>query len=209
MSNDRGTLGVVPEGGTERIVARPGRCANHPGVVQAAACARCGRPLCLSCAVPVRGAVFGPECLPLVLVDVPVQDHPPAFVLPRGDALAALGFGLVVALSIFPWSKFGDASGILEAWTRHWSLLAVSGATVGLVLAVAFWTRPRDPRLEASLYLVLAITVGWAAYLHRQHPPPLSSPSFVPLVAMAGAALSAVAAAMKAAALFRARWAGP
>src|SRR6266540_3853375 len=182
MSNDPGTLGVMPEGGTERIIARPGRCANHPGVVEAAACDRCGRSLCLTCAVPVRGAVFGPECLPLVLVDVPVPDHPPSFALPRGDALAALGFGLVVALA---------------------------GAAVGLVLAVAFWTRPRDPRLEAAVYLALGVAVGWGAYLHHQHPPPLSSPSFVPIVAMGGAALAALAAGVKAAALLRARWARP
>jgi hypothetical protein len=177
--------------------------------VEAAACDRCGRSLCLTCAVPVRGAVFGPECLPLVLVDVPAPDHPPSFALPRGDALAALGFGLGVALSILPWSKFGGAAGVLEAWTTHWSLLAGAGAAVGLVLAVAFWTRPRDPRLEAAVYLALGVAVGWGAYLHHQHPPPLSSPSFVPIVAMGGAALVALAAGVKAAALLRARWARP
>jgi hypothetical protein len=159
--------------------------------------------------VPIRGAVYGPECIPEVLEDVPGPIEPPAVVLPRGDLLAMLGFGAIVALSVLPWSRFGDASGALQAWVGHWSLVAVAAGLVGLAASAAFLRRPKDPRLEILVYLVLAGVAATAAYLHHGHPPPLSSPTGTPLFAMAAAALVAVAAALKWAAMLRARWARP
>ena len=205
MQRPDGTLAGVQELGAERVAVRPGRCANHPAVAQVAKCTRCRRPLCVACAVPIRGTVFGPECLPTVLEDASIPTDPPVIVLPRGDLIAAAGFGAVVLLSVLPWSRFGDAAGAFGAWNPHWSLLAVGAATLGLILALVFWRRPRDPRLEIAVYLGLAAVVAVAAYLHHRHPPSLSSPSGVPFVATAAALVAAVAAAMKATALLRAR----
>src|SRR5439155_12398399 len=112
------TLAAMAE---ERVAARPGRCAYHPGVAQAATCDLCGRPLCLACAVPVRGAPVGPECLPKVLDDAQPGPPPTAPVLPRSDVLAIGGFALVLVMSILPWSRFGDQSRLFGAWTPHWS----------------------------------------------------------------------------------------
>jgi hypothetical protein len=141
-----------------------------------------------------------------VLEDVPAPVKPPTVVLPRGDLLAMLGFGAIVALSARPWSRFGDASGSFQAWVGHWSLVAVAAGLAGLAVSVAFWRRPRDPRLEIAVYSTLAGVVAAAAYLHHRHPPALSSPAGIPLFAMAAAALVVVAAALKWAAMLRARW---
>jgi hypothetical protein len=190
----------VPETAAERTVARPSRCANHPGLARAALCSRCRRPLCISCAVPVRGTVFGPECLPEVLEDAPPLTERPHSRIPLAHVLCVVGFGLVAGLSALPWSRFGDASGILEAWRVHWSLLAVAAATAGFVASLVFWRRPTNPRTEVAVCLPLALLVIGAAFLHRLHPPSLSSASAVPLlaalagvVALAGVGLEALA----------------
>lgn len=121
------------------------------------------------------------------------------------NVLTMAGFGLVLVLSVLPWSRFGDASGLFEAWTVHWSLLAASAGTVGFVAAVGFWRWPRDPRVEVAVCLPLAALVIVGAGLHRLHPPSLSSASAVPLLAV-GAGLVAVAGAgFEAAGMLRTR----
>jgi hypothetical protein len=194
----------------ERAAIRPGRCANHPGVAQAAACDLCGRPLCVACAVPVRGMAVGPECLPKVLDDAEPAPAPPAPVPPRGDGLAIAGFALVLGLSALPWSRFGDQSRLFGAWTPHWSLVAVAASAGGLALAVVFRRRPRAAALEIWVYLGLAVVIAMASYLHHhRQTSPLSPPSVVPLLAVGGAFLVAVGGLVKLATVLRARWTVP
>ena len=149
----------------------------------------------MACAVPVRGTVFGPECLGQVLGEPPPIPRPAP--RPVEDLVAACGFGLVVVLSVFPWSRFGAASGPFGAWTTHWSLLAVGAGAVGLVASLVLRRRPLGQRIEAAVYLGLAATILVAAYLHRLHPPPLSSASLAPLGAMVGAAAAVAGAVIK------------
>src|SRR5467141_1795536 len=124
-------MGVATGGQTS---AQPGRCANNPAVASVGACDMCGRPLCLACAVPVRGRVIGPECLSKVLVDAPPLPHLPAPVPVAGSRLALAGFAMLVVASVFPWSRFGDSSRYFGAWTPHWSLVAVVAGVLGLLL---------------------------------------------------------------------------
>ena len=165
----------------------------------------CGRSLCLTCAVPVRGSLVGPECLATVLEDAPPPGPAPAPIPPRGDRIAAAGFALVLVASIFPWSRFGDTSGYFGSWRVSWSLVAVGAAAAGVVFALLAWRRPMDARLEALLYAALALVSGIGAYLHHHHPPPLSSPSFTPFLGIAGAAVAMLGAMRKAASLMAAR----
>ena len=115
------------------------------------------------------------------------------------------GFVLVLLLSILPWSRFGGASGPLEAWRLGWSLLAVTAAGVGVVVALVVWRRPRNPRMESALYLALGVLIGLAALLHHNRPPPLSTASVVPLLALIGAAFVLVGALTKYLWVLRAR----
>lgn len=194
----------------ERATTRPGRCANHPGVAQAATCDLCGRPLCVACAVPVRGVPVGPECLPKVLDDPQPVAPPPLSIVPRGDAFAIVGFAVVLAFSVLPWSRFGDQSRLFGAWTPHWSLVAVAASAAGLVLAVAYRRRAPAPGMEIGTYLGLAVVIAMASYLHHhRQTPPLSPPSVVPLLAVGGALLVAAGGLIELVALLRARWTVP
>jgi hypothetical protein len=117
--------------------------------------------------------------------------------VPRTDPLAVVGFGLVLVLSIFPWTEFGDSAGFFQAWTLHWSLLAVGGALAGLIASISTWGRPRDPRIEAGLQIGLGLLVALGAFLHHQRPPPLSVPSVTPLLAILAVGLAVLAGLLK------------
>lgn len=168
-------------------------------------CDVCGASLCLGCAVPVRGVAVGPECLAKLLDDAEPTAPPPAPSLSRADAVAAVAFGLVILLSIFPWSRFAAASGPFGAWTMHWSLLAVAGAALGLFVAVAPVRRRLDPSVEVIIQLVLAVAVATGAFLHYDRPPPLSSPTVVPILAGLAAMVATAGGVTKATALLRMR----
>jgi hypothetical protein len=155
----------------------------------------CGRALCLTCATPVRGDLVGPECLSAVLDEIPPPAPVPIRVPSMAGWLVTGGFGLIVGLSILPWSRYGDSSGFLEAWTVHWSLLAVAAGLTGFAAALWLARRPADPRIETALYAGLAVVVATAAVLHLQRPPPLSAAAVTPLLAIV-AALIALAGAV-------------
>jgi hypothetical protein len=184
--------------------ARPGRCTHHPGVAAVGACDICGQGVCVACAVPVRGAIVGPECLAAVLEKVPDTARVPPQISPIGDWLARAGFGLVVALTVLPWSRFGQGSRILGAWATNWSLLAALAAIAGLGLALFVRYRPVDPRLAATAYGILAVFVALGALLHLYRPPLLSEASAAAVVALLGAGLALLGAVLKARALLSA-----
>lgn len=189
--------------------ARPRRCANHPGIAGIGTCELCGRWLCLACAVPVRGRVIGPECLASVVEDADPAPPSPLVVRAGGDRLAIAGFGLVTVLSFFPWSRFGDSSHFLGAWSLHWSLVAAAAGVVGLLFAGYARRRPWEPLLEAVVYAGLGIIVAGASLLHRHYPPPLTAGSAVPWLAVIGGTLAVVGGALKGAVLLRAGRAVP
>ena len=130
--------------------------------------------------------MIGPECLGTILEDAPSPTPPPPAIAPRGDGLAIVGFGLVTVLSIFPWSRFGDSSHFLGAWSLHWSILATGAAVVGLLFALFVWRHPTDAVMEACIYGGLGLIVGGAALLHHHHPPQLAAGSAVPWLAVVG-----------------------
>ena len=187
-----------------RAAARPGRCSDHPGEMAVARCATCERPLCLSCAIPVRGRVVGAECLSTVVEDPPPRPDPLPAPRRRGDVLALVGFGIVLVASIFPWRRSAVSTTALgDAWTLHWSLLGMIAAAVGLAAAIAGWRRALRGHLAASVYAACAILVLLGTILDIARPPTLSSVAgatpwrFViigAVLALAGAALAASAA---------------
>jgi hypothetical protein len=201
----------VREQGDSVQSVRLGYCANHAAIPAVGLCDMCGKAICLSCAVPVRGRLIGPECLGKVLDDVSIAPRPPELRgLPvQGDALAIAGFALVVVLSVFPWTRFGDNSGYFEAWSLHWSLVAVGGSTVGLAFAVRALLRPTDPRLAAAVYAGMGLVVGGASILYHQRPPgsPLASAAVTSRLALIGALLALVGGLVKRASTLR--WGRP
>jgi hypothetical protein len=183
---------------------RAGRCANHPAVARVGACALCGRPLCVACAVPVRGQIIGPECLSKVLVDPPPPVQIPAVIPARAGQLIAAGFGLVLIASAFPWSRFGVSSRFFGAWTSRWPFLAVGAAAVGLFLVILDRYRPVENRLGTlALFLLAVISLVAAVTAHRS-PPLLSESTAWPLVAAGGAAVALAGVLIRVVSLSRA-----
>ncbi len=184
-----------------RPAARPGRCSDHPGEMAVATCATCERPLCLACAIPVRGRVVGAECLSTVVEDPPPHAEPLPPPRRRGHALAIAGFGIVLAASIFPWRQSAVASsGFGNAWTLHWSLVGMIAAVLGLAAAIAGWRRALRPRAAAGIYAACAIVVLLATILDVARPPTLSSVAgAVPWrIVIVGAVLALAASALAA-----------
>ena len=131
-----------------------------------------------------------------MIEDAPaLEQAAPRFSL-RGDTLALFGFALVVALSLFPWSRFAS-SGYFDAWTVHWSLLAVGAGAAGLLFSLAVRRWPLDPRVEATVYAGLGLLVAAGAILHHRHPAPLTEPRLTAWLAVAGAVLALLGAAVK------------
>ena len=166
------------------------RCETHPGSPSVARCARCGRTLCIACAVPVRGAVLGPECLPPdvaaeALVEPARRAPMPRWWAPAGAALTAL-----VGSTVFPWTRFGEGSGWFGAWglPPRWSLLAAVAGTLALVL----WLARRHPgRGVAGAVVLLSIAAAAGAELAILNPPPFTRATLAPWVAVASGAIGA------------------
>jgi hypothetical protein len=116
-----------------------------------------------------------------------------------------VGFGLVVLVSVFPWTRFGDSSGYLKAWLPHWSLVAVGGSALGLAFAVRALRRMLEPRLVALVYAGMGLIVAGASMLHRRHPPgaPLASATASARLALLGALIALVGGALKASSTIR------
>jgi hypothetical protein len=192
----------LQEGQTQ---ARPGRCATHPGAASVGSCDVCGRSLCVSCATPVRGTLVGRECLAAVLEDAAAADSLPTPTQPRGGRLVLAGFAVVVLSSLLPWSRFGDSSRYLGAWSLHWSLVAALAGVIGLAFALYVRRRPLDPMIEAGAFGVLGLLIVIAAVIQHRHPPILSEATYWPWVAALGGALALLGSAMKLTAVIQAR----
>ncbi|MBA3691145.1 MAG: hypothetical protein H0W82_07010 [Actinobacteria bacterium] len=169
------------------------RCETHPGSASVAHCARCGRTLCIACAIPVRGDVLGAECLPPdVAADAPVEPvgREP---MPRWWAVTGIALATLMGATAFPWTRFGVGSGSFGAWgpPARWSLVAaVAGAIASLL-----WVALRHPGRGASaIVVVLSIGAGVGAGLAILNPPPFTRATFAPWMAVAAASIAACAA---------------
>lgn len=173
------------------------RCTVHPGNPSVARCDGCGRPLCLACAVPVRGRVLGSECLAAALGPDVRQDEDVSSRAPWAApwALTGAGFALSVVATILPWTRFGEGSGLFGAWgrTTRWSALA----TVAAVLGLGLWFALRKGVVRWSWVAVetaLGAIVVLGAVLAIVRPPPFTRPWIGPWFALGPGLLSCAAA---------------
>ncbi len=184
----------------ERTAKGTDRCETHPGVPSVARCDRCDRALCVNCAVPVRRRVRGPECLAETL-GANDATWTRATAGPGRPGMVAVGVSFVAAalVTLVPWTRFGGASGWLDAWRwPRWSLLASTAAAAGAVLWALQWWRPRIVDRAAAIVLVsLGVLACAASLLAGAYPPPLTKDTAAPWVE-AAAGLAAVAASVRA-----------
>jgi len=180
----------------ERATKHEERCDIHTGSSSVARCEVCDRPLCIRCALPVRGLVYGVECLP---EDVGARPD----TLPGRERLTpttkVMGTALAVALTstVLPWTRFGTGSGLFGAWSSSapWSLLAAAASALGLAWWVARATRGRGVEGRAAWGFVLIGLVGAAAsLLALAAPPTFTKASLAPWIGFACSLAVAVAA---------------
>ena len=167
------------------------RCVHHPGRAAVARCSACEEPICLACAVPVRGRVIGPECLAAELGD-PQLTVPPETVTAAPRSMAALAGAVVaVAATVGPWTRTGAGDRVLGAWVPsiRWSMLAALAAVALLVLA--WWYRARGTRTLATLVIVGSAAVASGSALAIAFPPTFQEASWGPWLGAVGGVVAA------------------
>jgi len=179
----------------ERSVARAdehyGRCAHHPARAAVDRCDRCGEPVCISCAVPVRGRVLGPGCIAEELGD-PALMQPPEPDRPlTGPSIAIAGALVAVVATAGPWTRTGAGDRLLGAWVAdlRWSMIAAIAAI--LLLPASWQLRRRARRSDAVAVTVLGVLVATASILAIVFPPTFQAASWGPWAALGGAAVAA------------------
>jgi hypothetical protein len=165
------------------------RCVHHPSRAAVARCSACEEPVCLSCAVPVRGRVLGPECL--AELGDPVLTTPPEPDRAVAGSWAAVA-GAVVALlaTVGPWTRTGAGDRLLGAWvpSLRWSTVAAVAAIA--LLPAACWFRARGSLSAAILVILGGTAVVSASALAIAFPPTFQAASWGPWVAAVGGTIA-------------------
>ena len=170
------------------------RCVHHPSRAAVARCSACEEPICLPCAVPVRGRVIGPECLAAELGD-PQLTVPPETVTAVPRSLAAVtGAVVAVVATIGPWTRTGAGDRVLGAWvpTIRWSMLAALAAVA--LLVVTWWYRARGTRTLATLVIVGGAAVASGSALAIAFPPTFQEASWGAWLGAVGGVVAAAGA---------------
>ncbi|MEP6973336.1 MAG: hypothetical protein ABI869_04225 [Actinomycetota bacterium] len=179
----------------ERTAKGVERCANHPSRLTVGTCELCGRPLCVECAVPVRGRVLGTECLSEVLgEDTPTSTPPRTWRRMRPPIDRAIGAFLAagVLVTFLPWTRFSTGSGFAGAWAidARWSMLAACGAALTFGAWFGLGRRATVARTAAMLG---GAVIAAGSLLAGLNPPPFTKPALAPWIALAGGVGAAVA----------------
>ena len=181
---------------TEQTTRATGRCESHPRRPAEYACRSCGKPLCLTCAIPVRGVVLGAECVGSVAGpgarDEPepsaAMDHHPAFLL------TGLAFLVAAAGTVLPWSapSYSHFTGLFGGWgfsPLAWSLVAALSAASGLALWMGLALRRARGSLLAALPVLAGVgSAGTALYI--LWPPFATHPWLGPWISLVALALA-------------------
>ena len=170
------------------------RCVHHPGRAAVARCSACEEPICLSCAVPVRGRVIGPECLAAELGDPQLAVPPETDEAAPGSVAAVAGAVVAVVATIGPWTRTGAGDRVLGAWVPsiRWSMIAALAAVA--LLVVALWFRARGTRTMATLVIVVGAAVASGSVLAIAFPPTFQEASWGPWLGAVGGVVAAMGA---------------
>lgn len=174
----------------DRATPAHDRCVIHPARAAVARCSACDEPVCLACAVPVRGRVVGPECLAAELGD-PALTVPPEPAEPASVWAAVAGAVLALIGTAGPWTRTGAGDRLFGAWVPsvRWSMVAAV-ASVAL-LPAAWWLRGHGARRPTVTATLLAIAVLVASALAIAFPPTFQAASWGPWMTAVGGAITA------------------
>jgi hypothetical protein len=180
----------VPVDSSEATLERE-RCSVHPDRGAVGVCERCGRTVCLECAVAFRGAVRCERCAALELGDPePVVPVPRRRFFLRHAAFAALVVGLVSTVP--PWHRSGTLTSILSAWNftlDGWAGLGCAALAASVVILLIGRLRPSTGGTIATATLSGLSALSILVALARA--PEFFSATAAPFVALAGSLIGA------------------
>jgi hypothetical protein len=179
-----------PAGSDDRDDATHERCIHHPSKAAIARCDACEKPVCMTCAVPVRGRVLGPECLGSELGEPAVTTVPEPDRALAGSWVAVAGAVLALVATAGLWTRTGAGDRLLGAWvpSLRWSMVAALAAA--FLLPAAWWFRARGTRTGAALVILGGTTVAVASVLAIAFPPTFQVASWGPWVAATGGSIA-------------------
>jgi hypothetical protein len=166
------------------------RCIHHPSRTAVARCSACDEPVCLACAVPVRGRVLGPECLATELGDPAITTPPEPDRALAGSWVAFSGAVLALLATVGPWTRTGAGNRLFGAWVPsvRWSMVAAVTATA--LLPTAWWFRTHPGRPRAILVILGGTVIALASALAIAFPPTFQAASWGPWVAGIGGTIA-------------------
>jgi hypothetical protein len=180
--------------GDGREAAAHERCIHHPSRTAVARCGACDEPVCLNCAVPVRGRVLGPECLAAELGDPAMTTPPEPDRTVAGRWAAFVGAVLALIATVGPWTRTGAGDRLLGAWVPsvRWSMVAAVAAAA--LLPAAWWFRTKPARTGAILVILGGTAIASASALAIAFPPTFQAASWGPWAAAIGGAIAVAGA---------------
>jgi hypothetical protein len=141
--------------------------------------------------------VLGAECLTAALGPDTVPED--AISLRRSSPFSAvigIAFGVGLAATVLPWSRFGMGAEAFGAWGRtvRWSIVAgvAAAAGVGLWLALRVWRPAPRPWMRVALGLLGGVSAA-AAVLSILRPPPFTRTWIGAWIALTAGVLACVA----------------
>jgi hypothetical protein len=179
-----------PADSEDRDDATHDRCIHHPSKAAIARCDACEEPVCVTCAVPVRGRVLGPECLGAELGEPAITTAPEPDRALAGSWAAVAGAVLALVATAGPWTRTGAGDRLFGAWvpSLRWSMVAA--VAVALLLAAVWWFRARGARSGAMLVILCGTTTTIASALAIAFPPTFQVASWGPWVAATGGVIA-------------------
>ena len=174
------------------------RCSRHPARSAVARCDECGRPLCLPCAIPVRGRVLGSECLPEHRAgDQDRGADVRGLALTRERIVTGASFALALVATVVPWTRFGVGSSAFGAWVSgpRWATLSAVAAALGFGTWIVQQVRGRPLRPLDIALTVLGGLVAAGALLAITRPPAFTRTWIGPWIALVAGVTACVASA--------------
>lgn len=171
------------------------RCGIHADRVAVSSCDRCGRPVCLECAIPIRGQVLCSEDaareLGSPLLNPPRPEHSR-----RPEVVAGTLLALALVATAPPWHGEGELTGVLSAWRpglEPWAFVSCLSLLGAAVLALTPLVVRIESRARVSAgYASLAVLAVVAAAVTLVAAPDFFSPTPAPFVVMGLALAGAV-----------------
>jgi hypothetical protein len=179
---------------SEATLARE-RCEVHADRAAVGLCERCGRTVCIDCAIPFRGAIRCERCAALELGE-PAPTAAPSRRRIRLELVALVLLVIAGIATIPPWHRSGTLTTRLSAWTfglDGWAALACATLAAALVLTlVAVLRRGAAPWVLAAGGILSGLS-AISVLVALMRAPEFFSATLAPLVTLAGTAGAAAA----------------